>query len=231
MSFRHDCLSQHDGAAGRKHHQNFMGIRLNGCEKDDASPVEVEEGHLWEACVELLSGDMERVDMSAFEGVDQAIVAQGILKYIHNARNVERVVNVLLCLRHAGVLGSKVGSAQSRDVHAYGFLRYRLQAPGRGRNCDQNVQENSDLDMLYDKVVFMAHRSHRLGLIDAVFDMALIDGCHVSSKMVGRLASCLREYDGEKAYNFYCHAVERGWELDAFAYKSIVINMLAGMTS
>ncbi|KAI8109721.1 hypothetical protein M9434_001000 [Picochlorum sp. BPE23] len=178
---------------------------------------------------------MERVDVSVFEGVDQAIVAQGILKYLHNARNVERVVNVLLCLRHAGVLGVQVGSTQSssssRDVHAYGFLRYRLKTPEcRTNYYDYNVQENSDLDLLYDKVIFMAHRSHRLGLIDAVFDMALIDGCRVSSKMVGRLASCLREYDGEKAYYFYCHAVERGWRLDAFAYKSIVINMLADGT-
>ena len=230
----HGCLSQHGGVIGRNRSQYIIKKRFNGCEKDDVYPVEVEEGRLWEACVELLSGDLTCVDMSAFEGVEQNVVVQGILKYLHNARNVDKVVNVLLYLRHAGVLGSKALS-HSEDVHAYGFLRYRLQAPEPGRDLQyshQNVvSENNDLDLLYDKVVFMAHRSHRLGLIDAVFDMALIDGCRVSSKMVGRLASCLRDYNGEKAYHLYCHAVERGWELDAFAYKSIVINMLAGMIS
>ena len=160
--------------------------------------------------------------------------------------DVKGVVEALVWMRgHGVVFGGEDagGSGNSR----YGFFKYdRMDEMGVEYGvfpsspvvevCEEedgvvsgDGESDGGLEKLYDMLMGMAFRAKDAESLDAVFDMAVRDGCCLSeSSMVGKVAFLLKDYDAVKALEFYCVAVGRGWKIDPFSYKAIVTSLVAG---
>ena len=167
--------------------------------------------------------------------------------------DVKGVVEVLVWMRVHGVDFGGAGSKLKDIMTEYGFFKYNrvhgmaseyvpsscdgyddddLVLPSRGERRVSDGRGNDVrvvVETMYDMLMGMAFRVKDGESLDAVFDMAVRDGCCLSeSSMVGKVASLLKEYDASTAFEFYCVAVGRGWKIDPFSYKAIVTSLVTG---